>query len=529
LTGSTLVTDARPPAGDAIIAARGLRKSFGATRALVDGTLSVSAGEIVALLGENGSGKSTLVKLLSGALAPDGGELFVGGRRTRLTSPRAGIDHGCTTVFQEILVAPDRSLLDNIWLGSGSARRTARQHERRVRLATEVWSSLSDRVADFSVPAGQLPLTTQQLCVIVRALLRKPALLILDESTSTLDVALRDRLFGVLRERVAQGMGCLFISHRMDEVLSLADRFVTMRNGEITGERARGSADAADLIRLVSGDQAVVAPPPYAARAATSQRPVVRLADLVLRPGSSAFSAQVRQGEVVGLAGLEGHGQEELLLALAGLGSVAGGSVQVAGRDEELPTAVGSYGDCVARGIVYVPRDRKVDGIAAARPIVDNYAMPTYREDRRFGVLRPASTLRRLRRDAAQVNLAGRPGHSVSTLSGGNQQKVILARWLAARPGVVLLNDPTRGVDIRTKHELYDVFRRLAEEGTTVVLLSSEVEELLHLVDRVLVFHAGSLSAELSGSALTAERLVGAYFGVADRGGDRTDLEVGHA
>ncbi|MDQ1486308.1 MAG: ribose transport system ATP-binding protein [Actinomycetota bacterium] len=498
-----------------IVEARALQKSFGATRALVDGTLNVSAGEVIALLGENGSGKSTLVKVLSGALAPDSGEVLVAGSRMRFGSPRAAIDCGIVTVFQEILVASETSLLDNIWLGNGSPNRSRARQARRARRAAEIWATLSDEQPNFNSPIGQLPLMTQQVCVIVRALLRDPTLLILDESTSTLDVSLRDRLFSAVRQRTAAGMGCLFISHRMDEVMSFADRYVTLRNGAVTGVRMRGETDSRELIRLVSGhDERTTATTVATSVAAMTGHPSIVLNEVRLRSGSLPFSAVASRGEIVGLAGLEGHGQEELLKAMAGLHKQWGGSVMLAGRDDSAPRHVQGYAGSVSRGVVYVPRDRKVEGIADARPISENYAMPTYGRDRVFGWLGRRRTHRRLGLDGERVNFHGDARANVGTLSGGNQQKVVLARWLAANPSVVLLNDPTRGVDTKTKHELYEVFRTLAAGGATVVLLSSEVDELLHLVDRVLVFHDGSLSAELVGDAISTENLVGAYFGV---------------
>jgi ABC-type sugar transport system ATPase subunit len=503
-----------PVAVSAIVEARGLSKRFGATRALVDGSLSVAPGEVVALLGENGSGKSTLVKLLSGVLSPDEGQILVGGTVVRLRSPRAALAAGIVTVFQEILAARDRSVLDNLWLGHGSPVLSRPAVADRRRLATEAWRRLSAQDVDLDRPLGELTLMEQQICVVVRALLRDPKLLVLDESTSTLDVELRDRLFDEVRRRAADGMGCLFISHRMDEVMAIADRFVALRTGQVVGVRRRGEVDARELIRLISGRDVEAG----ARRTGTGRRgaPAVRLDDVTLRPGTRPFTATVSRGEIVGLAGLEGHGQDELIRCLAGLHTPHSGHVYVAGpkgRADDDPAAVTNYRGGVARGVVYVPRDRKVEGMADVLPIIDNYSMPTLKRDRFAGVLRPRRTKSRFQRDARTVNLTPGRQDSIGRLSGGNQQKVIIARWLAAEPRVILLNDPTRGVDLKTKHELYDVFRGLADAGAAVVMLSSEVDELVHLMDRVLVFHDGSLSAELAADDVTPESLVSAYFG----------------
>jgi len=354
----------------------------------------------------------------------------------------------------------------------------------------------------------------------VRALLRSPRLLILDESTSTLDVTLRDQLFAELGRRTAQGLACLFISHRMDEVMKIADRFVVLRSGEVVGTRNRGEADAEELIRLISGRDVEAARRRAAARG-TGQAAAVRVEQVVLRPGGRPFDATIRRGEIVGLAGLDGHGQDELIRALAGLHAPDSGRVLVAGRGELAP--VRGYQRSVARGVVYVPRDRKIEGMADVLSIIDNYSMPTLARDRRLGLLRHRLTRSRFRRDAAVVNFTPGGQDSIGRLSGGNQQKVIIARWLAAEPHVILLNDPTRGVDHKTKQELYGVFRGLAEAGAAVVMLSSEVEELAGLMDRALVFHEGSLSAELTGEGITAESVVAAYFGRARPGAGEED------
>lgn len=495
----------------AVLEAAHLAKSFGQTKALTDGSLKVHAGEILALLGENGSGKSTMVKLLSGVYRPDSGNLLIDGREVRFTGPRSSLDSGVVTIFQEILACRDRSVLDNLWLGNGSARRGRRLETVRRRQAAEVWSALSDDKIDLDAPVGTLSLMQQQICVIARALLRRPRVLILDESTSTLDVTLRDRLFDELRRRCDAGMAALFISHRMDEVMSLADRYVALRSGAVVGTRRRGEATADELLELISGAN-VRAHRDRVHRAPRSTTMVMRAAAVQLRAQRAPFNLDIHQGEILGLAGLEGHGQDDLIRALAGLKTPPSGEIYV--RTTRWATEqLNSYREAVSRGIVYVPRDRKVEGMADVLSILDNYSLPTLRRDAFLGLVRPGATRRRFRRDASTVNFVEGRQDSMGRLSGGNQQKVIVARWLAAQPKVILLNDPTRGVDQKTKQELYDLFRDLTEKGTTIVMLSSEVDELVHLMDRVVVLHDGAVSAELDGDHVTADAIVAAYFG----------------
>jgi ABC-type sugar transport system ATPase subunit len=495
-----------------VLEADALSKSFGATRALVDGTLTVPAGHVVALLGENGSGKSTLVKILSGVLRPDSGTVLVEGAAAKLKTPQTALRAGIVTVFQEILVAPHRTVLQNLWLGNGPARETRKLDCERRKRASAVLETLASEDIRLDDTVERLDLMQQQVCVIARALLREPRLLILDESTSTLDITRRDALFASLKARCADGMAALFISHRMDEVLAVADGFVALRSGSVVGTRSRGNADAADLIRLISGEVATRDAAGHTATSRTvSDRIVVQARAAVLRPGSGAFDLSVRAGDIVGLAGLEGHGQDEFLRALAGLHRLAGGELLAAGQGDLAP--VSNYRRSVACGVVYVPRDRKVEGMADVLPILDNYGLPTLPHDAVFGLVRSGHTRRRFRRDAGTVNFTPGKQQSMGRLSGGNQQKVIIARWLAAQPGLILLNDPTRGVDLKTKHELYDLFRNLAAGGAAVVMLSSEVDELVHLMDRVLVFHDGSVSADLPHDEVTSQALVAAYFG----------------
>ncbi|EPD69535.1 hypothetical protein HMPREF1211_00081 [Streptomyces sp. HGB0020] len=493
--------------------AAGVAKSFGATKALVDASLSVSAGEIVALLGENGSGKSTLVKTLSGVLRPDRGTVRMDGRPLALRTPRAALRSGIVTVFQEILTAPDLSVADNLWLGHGSAFTTRSERMRRRAEAERILSVLAPDPPPLEAETGELDLMQQQVCVIARGLLRRPRLLVLDEVTSTLDVTIRDRFFAELRRRCAQGAGALFISHRMDEVLTLAHRFVALRSGETVGTVDRHEATAGRLVRLISGEQAAEQRTRAARTRPTTTAPVLRARRVVVRPGAEPVELTVRPGEIVGLAGLEGHGQDEFLRTLAGLRRPTAGEVHLLDQDAASAVAVRSYRSAVRLGMAYVPRDRKAEGITDVLSSLDNFSLPTLRRDAVGGAVRPRRTRRRFTTLAGTVNLEPRPAIPAGRLSGGNQQKVILARWLATAPRVLLLNDPTRGVDLRTKHELYDLFEGLTADGTAIVMLSTEVEEHLHLMDRVLVFHSGNCVRELAHGETDREALIAAYFG----------------
>ena len=489
------------------VAVRGVTKSFGATRALAGADLDVRAGEVHTVMGENGSGKSTLVKILSAVHRPDSGTVFVDGQQTRhLRSPGQARAMGIATVFQEVLTIPGRTILENVWIGSQA--RDPGKAERRDRAAA-VLTLLFGAPVDLDAPIESLPLSGRQACCIARSLVTVPSLLILDESTSALDIATRDRLFDVIRDMTAKGASVLFISHRMDEVFEISDVLTILRDGVTVASRVlTAGTSPSDLVRLMSGATT------NAARRA-GQAPgavVLRTRDLRLAPGAAPVDFTLRAGELVGLAGLEGQGQDAFLKALRGVRAPGGGTVF---RGEETGAQVlGSPAAARRHGVGYVPRERRLEGMFEQLPIVDNFGLPGLSQDTLGGLIRHRRTVARLGRQAAPLRLKmGHPRDAITTLSGGNQQKVILARTLADVPRILLLNDPARGIDQNVKHDLYAVLDELCAQGVAVVMLSSEVDELVHLADRVLVFKDQAVSASLAGDDVDRARIIAAYFG----------------
>ncbi len=488
-----------------------LARSFGETRALRHCSVELRAGEVHAIVGENGSGKSTFVKILAGVLSPDSGVLRLGGRELRrIASPRQARRLGIATVFQEVLVVEALSVLDNIWLGAdGPFRHVVPAVQKRAG-ARQALELLSDRSIDLDTPLERLELSDRQIVVIARALVQEPRVLILDESTSALDVSTRDRLFETVRRRCDEGTAVVFISHRMDEIEQIADRVTVLRSGESVGTLERAEASPERLLQLMSSRRLTDASERRARSG--SPRVVLRLAQVVLERGHEPIDTDVRAGEIVGVAGLEGHGQERFLRILAGVDVPIGG--EVVRYDNGEPHRVRSHADAARRGIAYVPRDRKTEGTFEPLSILDNFSLPTLARDARGGFVLDRSRLRRLHEyvDALRITY-GSPRHRITTLSGGNQQKVIIARWLATKPAVMVLNDPTRGVDLGTKQDIYRLLDELARSGVAVVMLSTEIEEHLALMDRILVFREGRVFTELDAETLTREGLVGAFFG----------------
>ncbi len=495
-----------------LVAVEHLTKAFGATRALLNCSFELRPGEVHAIVGENGSGKSTLVKILAGVHQPDTGVLHVGDTTLAgVRSPRAARRAGIITVFQEILTVGARSVLDNVWLGQDGVVVPASGSRGRRDRVQGALAELLDAPPDLDAPVESLPLSHRQACCLARALINDPRILILDEATSALDVQTRDRLFEAVRRRVRDGMGAIFISHRMDEVREIADRVTVMRSGEtVAAGLANGQATVQELVRLMTGGGHLVQTATRAAAVENDPRQVVlRTRGLRLRGASEPIEVEIRSGELLGLAGLEGHGQDDFLLALA------------EGADESV-VAVGARGErridspwrAAAERLVYLPRERRAEALFGDLSVGENFAMTTMSEDSRWGVLAPGRTRKRLAAYVRRLGIVfGDDRQPIRTLSGGNQQKVIIARLLAGHPRVLLLNDPTRGIDLGAKRDLYTLLVELAQDGVAVVMLSSEVDEHIELMDRVLVFREHEVFCELERAQLTRERLISSFFG----------------
>jgi len=488
-------------------------KAFGPTVAVRDASLEVHRGEVHALMGENGSGKSTIVKILSGVHAPDRGRILLAGRAVAaFRTPAAALRSGIATVFQEVLAAPNRTVFDNLWLGADGLFRIAQGPRERRRRAEAALAELLVSPPPLDALVGDLDLSDRQACAIARALLRDPDLLILDEATSALDFDTRNRLFEIVRRRVAAGSGVVLITHRMDEVREVADRVTVLRSGETVATLDGAEWTTAEVVRLMTGQAHQLGDEARTDRARRAPGDVVLQASgLRVRADAAPLDFELRAGEIVGLAGLEGQGQDAFLRALWGLGDAGGAVTRVSSRGRQ---PIASKHAARRARIAYVPRERRAESIFDWMSILENFTATTLRRDRRGWLLSGRSALRRLTDYVERLRIKlGRPEDGIGTLSGGNQQKVIIARSLAAEPEVLLLNDPTRGIDIGAKRDLYALLEGLAAEGLAVVMLSTELEEHLELMDRVLVFRDDELAAVFPHEGLTREALVASFFG----------------
>ncbi len=478
-----------------LLSARGLGRRYAGVSALRGVDLDIRGGEVLAIVGENGAGKSTLLKLLSGVVAPSEGSLKV-----------ADADAGIALVHQELNLAENLDVAGNIFLGR-EPRTAGFLNLRAMHGDARRWLATVGLHIDPATPCGALPIAHRQLVEIAKALSANARILILDEPTSSLTAPEVERLLSIMADLRARGTAVVFVSHHLDEVLRIADRVVVLRDGAVTGTLARGEFDRSTLERLMVGrDLAPAARRAASASTSTTRHPTIRLrADAVVtrHHRRRAVSLQVRAGEVVGLAGLVGSGRTELLESIAGI-VPHGGRVCLDGG--ELPAGA------VARtraGIALVPEDRARNGILSDEPVSTNVSLAWIdRHSNRGRIDAPGErTLVRSVVDRVLLRPAD-PARTVRTLSGGNQQKTVLGRWIAVQPAVLLLDEPTRGVDVGARAEIHAEVRRLADAGAAVLFASSELEEVLMLADRVLVMHDGGIAGELALHEATEEAIM---------------------
>ncbi|MFO7167007.1 MAG: sugar ABC transporter ATP-binding protein [Chloroflexota bacterium] len=482
-------------------------KRFGGVTALADGNLEVYAGEVVALMGANGSGKSTLSKIINGAVVPDSGTITLDGEVTRFASPKAARQRGIAAVYQELSLVPDMTVAENIWLAH-EPRRFGQIRWREVFARTERLLDLFAGTIRPSLrpdtPVAALPPDERQIVEILKALSLEPRLMILDEATASLDSRQVSRVFELVADWKARGMAVVFISHRMEEVFRVADRATVLRSGRTVGTVSIAETSEQALVAMMIEGGAVER---QLTHDGVGERPV-RLVATDLRAGAlRGVSLHVRDGELLGLGGLRGQGQSDLLLALFGAIPYSG-EVMLGGR----PVHFTHPRQAMRAGLAFVPGDRGREGLLHSRSILENLLLPSWE---RYG--RPLQ-MARARADAAQVArdlrlVMGGLDDPVSSLSGGNAQKVVLGKWLLRQPQVLLLDDPTKGVDVGAKGEFYRILADLRAAGTAIILYSSDDEELLGLCDRVLVLHDGRVSAELAGEQLNRTALVTASMG----------------
>ena len=486
----------------------GITKHYGGVRALENACLTVERGRIHAVLGENGAGKSTLIKIMSGAVQPDAGTMELEGRPVRFNGTADAMRSGVVSIFQELSLIPDLSVAENI-CAPEPPRRFGLIDRRAQRRRAE---SLLARVHCEDVHPDELvrnlPLSRRQLIEIARALGRSPKLLILDEATSALAAAEVERVYTILAALRAERLAIVYISHRMREIAAFADDCSVFRNGRHVESFSKGSRSGNEIVKLMIGrDYKDV----YPARAKHPAHdvPLLEVEDLSWGGRLSGIDLKVRKGEIVGIGGLDGQGQRELLLALFGV--LRGTRARI--RIDGVPRRIDSPRDAKSRpvGMALIPEDRKTEGLVLPLSVRDNISLASIGRFTRAGFI--SARAERQAIDEAFRTLAIHAGGAfvpVHTLSGGNQQKVVIAKWLLTDARLILLNDPTRGIDVGTKQEIYRLLRQLADSGKGVIFYSTDYAELISCCERVLILYEGRIVRELAGSDLTEPNIIAA-------------------
>jgi len=491
----------------ALLQVRDLTKSFPGVRALDGVDLHIAAGEVLAVVGENGAGKSTLMKIVAGVEAPDGGEILFHGRPVRFNSVREALAAGIVLIHQELNLAESLSVADNVFLGR-EITRGGRLGWLNRRAMTEQARALLARIGvtvPASTPVSDLPIGQRQLVEIARALGQSARLIIMDEPTSSLSQHETQTLFGVIGDLKRAGVAVLYISHRLAEVRAIADRVTVLRDGRNAGELAREQISHDAIVRLMVGrDVQQYFTRQHAAEAAHAPRFEVRGIRYAGGPAESA-SLAIRPGEIVGLAGLVGAGRTELAEALVGLRNVVAGEIRIDG----VPIRIRSPRDALRCGLLLVPEDRRLHGLFLEESVRGNIGLPNLDRLSTAQFVRPGAetALARTWVDRLHIKTA-RIGQTVGLLSGGNQQKVVFGKWLARKPRVLILDEPTRGVDIGARSEIYGLIDRLAADGLAVLMISSDLEEILGISDRVLVMHEGRIAGEVPRDRLNEEAVM---------------------
>ncbi len=499
----------------------GVSKRYGGVQALAEAHLVVEKAQVHGLLGPNGSGKSTLNKVLTGTVKPDRAHIRLAGQDLQINRPLDAYHHRISAVYQQLSLIPQLTVAENLLLGTEITGQGFLK-SRKMRAAAEeaiapFWPGL-DEGTTLDTEVSRLSPGSQQLVEVAKAMARKPQILVLDEATASLRRDQVQLVFDQVHALIEQEVSVVFVSHRLEEILALCSHATILRNGQTVATVDLATTSQPELVQLMVGEELTSAPPNRTAARGESRDQVVLAVKNLHSETLTGVDLEVQAGEIVGLGGLQGQGQSDLLHVLFGDWPHSSGTISTGGRVRDIRHPRGGIG----AGLALVPGDRSTQGLFMKRPILENLSIVSLPRRLRGGVF---VSLRQERKvGGAEVQRLrikiGSLDDPVSSLSGGNQQKVVLGKWLLDQPQVVLLDDPTKGVDIGAKSEIYSIIRELTAAGVGVVLNSSDDEELLELCDRVLVMYEGAVVDHLIGDEITKDNLVAAALRVEEKGGD---------
>jgi len=502
------MSDRMASASVPLLQLRDIEKTFPGVRALSEVSFDVRAGEVHALLGENGAGKSTLIKIVSGVYQPDSGVILIDGREAHFATPEDAKRAGVATIYQELLLFPELTVAENIFLGHAPRGRLGRIDWTAMRAnAEELLASLDidDLASDMIV--GSLPVGNRQRVEILRALSHDARILIMDEPTAALTESDVMRLFDIVRRLKARGVAVVYISHRLDEIFAIADRVTVLRDGAYVGAREVAETSAAELVQMMVGRRIENL---FPKTAVPIGGPVLEARDLVRRPMTKKVSFAVRRGEIVGLAGLVGSGRSELAQTIFGVTPAESGEIRLLGETVKIDSPESAR----AKGIAYVPEDRGVQGLVRAMSVLHNFSLAALNGLSRWGFIDRSAERRMAEEGVERFSVRTSSVDEIAgRLSGGNQQKIVLGKWLANNPRLLILDEPTRGIDVGAKAEIHRLMGELAAGGVAILMISSELPEVLGMSDRVLVMREGRLVAEFDRARATSEAVGAAMMG----------------
>ena len=487
----------------------GISKSFPGVRALHEVSLELYPGEVTALIGENGAGKSTLVKVLTGIYQPDAGQITLDGQPITLSSAHKAFELGITAIHQETVLFDDLSVAENIYLGHAPRGALGTIDWRRMRADARVL--LKDMGAghiDAEARLRDLSIANKHLVAVARAMSIEAEVVIMDEPTAALSHKEIEDLFVLVDLLKQAGKAVLFISHKFDEIYRIADRYTVFRDGEMVGKGLIKETSQSEVIKLMVGRNVDHI---FPQRALTIGAPVLEVRDLSHPTEFDSISFTLHAGEILGFYGLVGAGRSEIMQALFGLTKTSRGTITLDGK----PLTSGSPADAIDAGIVYVPEERGKQGVVVDLPIFQNVALPSLRKTGRNGFLHLAQEFALTREYTQRLDLrAASLSQNAGTLSGGNQQKVVIAKWLATKPRVIILDEPTKGIDIGSKAAVHAFMAELVAEGLAVIMVSSELPEVMGMSDRIVVMRSGRMVDVLDNKNLTADQVVRLAIGV---------------
>ncbi|MDV3251603.1 sugar ABC transporter ATP-binding protein [Devosia sp. BK] len=495
---------------DPILTLSGITKTFPGVRALHDVALELYPGEVTALIGENGAGKSTLVKTMTGIYQPDAGEIRVGGKIVTLPTAISATSAGITAIHQETVLFDELTVAENIYLGHAPRNRFGMIDWKTMK--SEAQKTLDSMAAgiDADIPLKELGIAKKHLVAVARALSVDAQVVIMDEPTAALSQKEIEELYVLVELLKKDGKAILFISHKFDEIYRIADRYTVFRDGEMVGKGFIRDTPQSEIVKMMVGrsvDQI------FPTRAATIGAPVLEVTALSHPTEFENISFSVRKGEILGFYGLVGAGRSEVMQAVFGMTEVSGGTMVLDGKT----IAPRSPADAVEAGIVYVPEERGKQGVITGEPIFKNVSLPSLDKTSSKGFIRMAEEYKLARTYTERLDLrASSLSQNVSTLSGGNQQKVVIAKWLATLPKVIILDEPTKGIDIGSKAAVHEFMGELVSQGLSVIMVSSELPEILGMSDRVVVMREGLMVDILDNTNLQPETLVRLAAGIAE-------------